>query len=92
MIVRILNEGQYRLPGEHLGHLTAIDERLEIALQRADRAGFSADFGELLDFVRSRGAAVDGAGLEASDVLLPPADASFDEVRAMLGRDGLVPG
>lgn len=92
MIVRILGEGQYRVPDGHLGHLNAIDARLEHAIAADDRHTFGADFDALLRFVRSNGTPVEHAELASSDLLLPPADASFDEVRSMLGAGGLVPG
>lgn len=92
MIVRILGEGQYRLSDDHLAHLNAIDERLEAAIVGTDHVAFSADFDALLGFVHSHGVPLEHAELASSDLLLPPADASFDEVRAMLGAGGLVPG
>lgn len=92
MIVRILNEGQYRVPDAHVAHLNEIDARLEAAVDGNDRTAFADDFAALLDLVRSSGEPVGQEELAGSDVLLPPADASFEEVRALLTVDGLVPG
>lgn len=92
MIVRILGEGQYSLSDRELPGLNEIDGRLCRALASGDRAGFEADFAELISAVRRRGGALGADHLATSDIVLPAADSSFDEVRAMLGADGLVPG
>lgn len=92
MIVRILAEGQYSLSDRQLPRLNEIDGRLTRALASGDRAGFEADFAELIGYVRRRGGVLDSDHLASSDIVLPAADSSFDEVRAMLGADGLVPG
>ncbi|MBI3749344.1 MAG: hypothetical protein HY262_10950 [Chloroflexi bacterium] len=92
MIVRILAEGQYSLSDRQLPRLNEIDGRLTHALATGDRPGFATEFGELIDHVRRHGGIVDVDYLGRSDIVLPAADANFDEVRAMLGEDGLVPG
>ena len=92
MIVRILAEGQYSLSDRQLPKLNEIDGRLTRALATGDRAGFEADFAELIGHVRRHGGALDADYLGGSDIVLPPADSGFAEVRAMLREDGLVPG
>jgi hypothetical protein len=42
--------------------------------------------------VRSSGTHHDPDSLDESDLILPPPDATIDEVRELLGDDGLVPG
>ena len=91
MIVRILGEGQYRLGDADVPEIDAIDERLTGAIERGDRAAFAADFAELVAHVRMHGEPTAAEHLGASDLILPPADAGFDEVRALLHADGLVP-
>ena len=91
MIVRILSEGQYRLPDADVPDLDAIDEQLSAALERGDRAAFEADFAELVAYVREHGEEMGADHLAASHLVLPPADAGFEEVRAMFREDGLVP-
>ena len=44
-----------------------------------------------LDAVRSQGTRLEDDSLEDSDLILPPSDATLDEVRAMLTDEGLVP-
>ena len=51
-----------------------------------------SSLGALLDAVRSVGTTHQVDSLDESDAILPPADASLEEVRAMLADDGLIPG
>ncbi len=92
MIVRILGEGQYHLADGDIPDVDAIDSRLTRAIERGDRAGFLADFTALVAYVRTHGEPTAPEHLGASDLVLPPADAGFDEARAMLRDDGLVSG
>jgi hypothetical protein len=46
----------------------------------------------LLAGVRSNGTHHAEDSLDESDLILPPGDASIDEVRELLGDDGLIPG
>jgi hypothetical protein len=46
----------------------------------------------LLGKVRSVGIPVPADALVESDLLLPAADSHLDEVRDMLGEEGLIPG
>jgi hypothetical protein len=92
MIVRIPGEGQYRLDDAASAELNRLDTDLEVAVDRDDEAAFSAALHELLAAVRSRGSLEPPDTLEPSDLILPPEDASLDEVRKMLTGEGLIPG
>lgn len=92
MIVRIQGEGQFRLPDETLDEINVLDAALEAALEQTDEAVFAAALGALLDRVRSVGEALDPEEIVESDVILPAADATEEEVRSMLTEEGLLPG
>ncbi|QIG42494.1 hypothetical protein G5V58_06645 [Nocardioides anomalus] len=92
MIVRILGEGQYDVPETALGRLNELDATLESAVEAGDDAAFSSALTELLDGVRTVGAEHPADSLDESDLILPPADATIDQVREMLNDDGLIPG
>lgn len=89
MIVRIMGEGQFRLPEDALTRINELDDALEASL--ADPAAFPAALTALLDNVRSSGQALADDELETSDVVLPAPEATVDEVRAMLTEEGLIP-
>ena len=92
MIVRILGEGQFDVSEADLDGLNAHDAALESAVEAGDVDTFTSALAALLDGVRSVGTAHDEDSLDESDLILPPSDATLDEVRQMLDDDGLIPG
>jgi hypothetical protein len=91
VIVRIMSEGQWDVPDEHLSALNALDEALERAVLAGDETAFRVEMIALLDAVRQQGDRVEDDSLEESDLILPPSDATLEEVRALLGDEGLIP-
>lgn len=89
MIVRIMGEGQYELPQESMDRLNELDDALEAAL--VDEAEFRAALTALLQAIRVSGTRLPDDELLTSDVVLPAADASVAEVRALLTDEGLIP-
>jgi hypothetical protein len=92
VIVRILGEGQFSIDDAVTAELNKLDTELEAAVDRGDEAGFSAALASLLTQVRTQGTPVPADTLEPSDLILPPQDASMDDVRKMLTDEGLIPG
>lgn len=92
MIVRILGEGQWEVPEERLVELNRLDSEVEKAIDTSDEVAFSNSFAALLNSVRTHGSPLPDETLHDSDLILPPADASIDEVRHLLDDEGLIPG
>lgn len=92
MIVRILGEGQFDLSDEAVSALNELDAKVEAAIEAGDEATFHDALAVLLDGVRTAGVPHDAESLDASDLILPMADASLAEVKDMLSGDGLIPG
>ena len=92
MIIRILGEGQYDVEDGALDRLNELDAALESAVDAGDEAAFATALSELLAGVRTVGAAHPADTLDESDLILPPSDATIDQVREMLNDDGLIPG
>jgi hypothetical protein len=92
MIVRILGEGQFEVADAELDRLNELDAAVEAEVERGNEEAFAARLTELLDGVRAVGAPLADESLEDSDLILPPADATLEEVREMLSDDGLIPG
>jgi hypothetical protein len=92
VIVRILGEGQFDVPEEALTPLNELDGALERAVESSDEAAFRTALAALLDGVRTAGVPHDAEALDESNLILPPSDASLEEVRALLEDDGLIPG
>ncbi len=91
MIVRISNEGQYRLDDGLHERLNELDDAAVAAVEADDEDKFHEAFEELLQVVRSAGTALGDDELEASEVILPTADLSFVEAGEEFTGDGLIP-
>jgi hypothetical protein len=91
MIVRILGEGQWEVTDDHIVELNKLDDQVETAVENNDEVAFSNSLAALLDNVRKGGAPLPVDSLEDSDLILPPSDATIDEVRHLLEDDGLIP-
>ena len=92
MIIRIMGEGQFDLPDPSVDALNSLDEVAERAVEAGDQAAFTAALAALLDAVRQGGTALGDDVLVPSGLVLPPADATVDEVRHLFDGDGMVPG
>ena len=92
MIVRILGEGQWRLEDGAVDDLNPLDAQVEQAVDSGDDAAFRAALEDLLAAVRRAGDQLRFEELVDSDLVLPPADASIEEVKDLLSDDGLIPG
>jgi hypothetical protein len=92
MIVRILGEGQWDVSEEHLAKLNRLDDEVEAAVENGDQVTFSHSLDALLEGVRAHGTRLPDDVLHDSDLILPPADATLEEVRDLLSDEGLIPG
>ena len=92
MIVRILGEGQFDVSDDALDRLNQLDAAVESAVEAGDQESFDRALAALLDGVRTVGIAHAADSLDESDLILPPSDATIDEVRQLLSDDGLIPG
>ncbi|MGP4025294.1 PspA-associated protein PspAA [Actinomadura sp. 3N407] len=91
MIVRLMGEGQLDVADEDLSALNTLDSELESAIESGDETSFRSALHALLENVRKVGRPLPPDSLAPSELILPPADAHIDEVRSMLGDEGLIP-
>ena len=92
MIVRILGEGQFEVDDTATHELNILDAKLEAAVNAGDEKAFRSALEGLVSKIRALGTPLPGDALEPSALILPYAEASMDDVRAMLNDDGLIPG
>ena len=92
MIVRILGEGQFDVPDDAVAGLNDLDATLEASVESGDVAAFTTALEALLAGVRAGAVPHEEGTLDTSDLILPPADATLEEVRDLLSDDGLIPG
>ena len=91
MIVRILTEGQFDLPGSFFDDLNALDNKLVEVVEMADGDQFSTLLKEMLDMVRDNGKPVPLDELVESDVVLPAPDITIEEAGDLFTGEGLLP-
>jgi hypothetical protein len=92
VIVRIMGEGQLQVDDSVADELNNLDERLDTAVQQGDEQAFGAALGVLLNRVRTVGSPLPPESLQSSDLIVPRADATMDEVKELLAGGGLIPG
>ncbi|MFE6053825.1 hypothetical protein ACFQ6N_24000 [Kitasatospora sp. NPDC056446] len=94
MIMRVMGEGQFEVGDDHLNLLNELDDELVTAVESGDDELFRRAYGKLLDAVKQYGTPVPLDSLEPSELILPSADATIDEVRELLLADGegVIPG
>ena len=91
MIVRILTEGQYNLPGAFVDRLNEIDNEIVDVVGRQDREAFRKLLDEMLDHVRTNAAEVPVAELVESDIVLPEPDITLEEAAELFTGEGILP-
>jgi hypothetical protein len=84
VIVRILGEGQYTVPDDHRGTLEKFDQ----AVDRGDEAGFSTALAALTAEVRQAGEPLADDAFAPSDLVVPFADSTLAETKALLADQG----
>ena len=94
MIVRILAEGQWELGEEHLPELNRLDDAIEQAVGSDDESALATALHAMLAEVRTVGTRIPDEELTDSDLILPAADSTIDDVKALLSTsdEGLIPG
>jgi hypothetical protein len=92
MIVRIMGEGQFEVPEEQVVELNRLDLELQKAVDADDEEAFHTAIQGLLASVRTAGTELPEDYLGPSELVLPSPDATIEEVRAVLGEEGLIPG
>jgi hypothetical protein len=92
MIVRISGEGQFQVAEGHLEELNRLDDDLTKAVDAGDEAQFKTALEGLLASVRTAGEELPADFIGPSDLVLPSPEATIQEVREVLGDEGLIPG
>jgi hypothetical protein len=88
VIVRILGEGQYLVPDDQRAALEKLDDALDSAVDAADEDRFGTALAALTAEVRAAGEALADDDFAPSDLVVPFADASLEETKALLADQG----
>ena len=92
MIVRLLGEGQYRVPDEIVDRRNELDDVIIRAVEAGDERALWDGLSALAEAVRQGGTKLGDDELMPSDTVVPPEDLSLEEARDLLSGDGFVPG
>ncbi|MAF53998.1 MAG: hypothetical protein FI707_13220 [SAR202 cluster bacterium] len=92
MIVRILTEGQFNLPGAFIDDLNELDNQLVEVVAAEDQAAFERQLKAMLDLVREKGTPVPVDEIVESDLVLPEPDITLVEAEELFVGEGLLPG
>ena len=91
MIVRILSEGQFKLPDDVQTQLNEIDNEAVSAVEAGDEARFQELFNKMIQLVESGGEPIADDELVESQVIIPPRDLTFEEAKGEFTGEGIIP-
>jgi hypothetical protein len=91
VIVRLMQEGQYRVDDALRERLNEVDNQAAEALNRDDEQEFRSLLVELARIVRESGERLADSDLSSSELIIPPTDLSLEEARELFSGDGLIP-
>ncbi len=92
MIIRIMNENQYIVPSLYYDDINKIDNEIVKLIAKGDKNGFKKKYAELISIIRKNGVPMDPKTLKESDLIVPPADTTFEEAKKIFVGEGLIPG
>ncbi|MFZ0059802.1 MAG: hypothetical protein WAL35_07135 [Acidimicrobiales bacterium] len=87
MIVRILEDGQYKVDKPTAKKLNDLDAKLGKALDKSDEAAFVKALAALLKTVHNSGKRLDPSVITPSDLALPAAASTLAEVQELLSSE-----
>lgn len=90
MIVRIQGEGQWEISGTQLDELDKLDDQLVAIIGDHNDSRFNTLLHEMLEHVRKNGRQLPDDEIAESDIILPRADATLEEVRDLFQGEGLI--
>ena len=94
MIIRVLGSGQYYLDDNDVPAVERADDAVEAAIAAGDQEAFQAALRTLIETIDDVGTPVADDDFVASDVVVPGAETTLDEVSSYLddAEEGLIPG
>jgi len=90
MIVRIMEEGQFRIPSSLLDELNVIDNRIVDYVAKENEINFKKELGKLIAMIKENGKPIDDAEIVESDLIVPPADLTLEEAAGIFSGDGII--
>lgn len=91
MIIRIMSDNQYIVPSLYYDDINKIDNDIVKCIAKSDETGFKKKFTELLSLIKKNGVPLDPKTIKESDLIIPPADLTFEEAKKIFIGQGLIP-
>ncbi|MCL4242169.1 MAG: hypothetical protein KJ048_12545 [Dehalococcoidia bacterium] len=92
MIIRLMGEGQWRVDEKLQNELNNIDAELDADAREGDGAEFARHLVAMHELIQSRGERVAVDELVPSEAMVPPRNITLEELRELIGEEGLIPG
>ncbi len=92
MIIRIIGQGQFNVPGRLFDDLNRIDNKIVGFVQDGNEKDYKSGLAELVGLVIREGKKLSEGELVESDVIVPPADMTLDEARQVFTGTGIFKG
>ncbi|WP_445474711.1 PspA-associated protein PspAA [Methanococcoides methylutens] len=90
MIIRIMGEGQYEVPGSLFDELNIIDNRIVDLVGKENEADYRTELLRLIHVIKSNGKQLDDASIVESNIIVPPEDLSLQEAKEIFTGSGLL--
>ena len=91
MIVRLMNEGQYKTDEDVLRGSTRSGRPGRGGARGRDEPTLDARLDDMRRLVQERGERLPDDDLSTSDLIIPPADLTLEETRELFSDEGLIP-
>jgi hypothetical protein len=92
MIIRIIGQGQFNVPGRLFDDLNRIDNTIVGFVQEGSEQEYKKGLADLIGLVIREGKKLSEEELVESDVIVPPADMTLDEARQVFTGTGIFKG
>lgn len=89
MIIRIMEEGQFRIPGKLYDELNEMDNRIVNFVAEGKEEEFRQELSKLIAAIREKGKPLLLDELLESDIIVPPEDLSFEEAKDVFTGTGI---
>ncbi|MDQ1252081.1 MAG: phage shock protein [Euryarchaeota archaeon] len=90
VIIRIMGEGQYQASNALRSELNKIDDRIVTLVEEGNAVEFRRELKRLISMIKEKAMPIDAKEIVNSDIIVPPADMSFDEAKAVFKKPGII--
>lgn len=89
MIIRIVSEGQYKVPSSLFDELNVIDNRIVELVSKGNEEEYREELSKLIGMIKTNGKLLDDSDIVESDIIVPPGDLTFEEAKEIFTGVGV---